>query len=100
MVLEASPGALTFSHDILLNIPLIVEWQTISFNREELLNDTLLRNNQRHINYNYFFGQHTLEYDQTVKGKLAIKTSSSFEMYMFMWMVLSWYNCWLVWLNG
>ncbi len=43
-VLKASPGALAFSHDMLLNIPLIAGWQTITCNRETLINDELLKN--------------------------------------------------------
>ncbi len=45
-VLKASPGALTFSLDMLLNVPLIADWQTITRNREALVNNTLLKNNQ------------------------------------------------------
>ncbi len=79
-VLKASPGALTFSHHMLINVLLIVEWQTITCNREALVNNALLKNNQRCIYYDYYVGQHALQYDNTIKGKLAIKTSGPFEI--------------------
>ncbi len=76
MVLKASQGALAFSHDMLLNIPLILKWKTVTCIREALMNDTFLKSNQWSINYDYFVGQ----YDQTTKMKLAIKTSGHFEI--------------------
>ncbi len=71
-VLKASPGALAFSQDMLLNVPLIADWQTITRNRETLVNDALLKNNQRRINYDYYIGQRVLKYDNTIKGKLTV----------------------------
>ncbi len=79
-VLKASPGALAFSCDMLLDVPLIVEWQTITRNREAIVNNALLKNNQWHINYDYYIGQHVLKYDNTIKEKLAVKTSGPFEI--------------------
>ncbi len=80
IVLKASPGALAFSRDMLLNVPLIEDWQAITCNREALVNDALLKNNQQHINYDYQIRQQVLKYDNTIKGKLAIKTSGPFEI--------------------
>ncbi len=79
-VLMASPGALAFSRDMLLNVPLIADWQTITRNREALVNDALLKNNQRRINYDHYIGQQVLKYDNTIKGKLTVKTSGPFEI--------------------
>ncbi len=36
-------GAHAFSHDMLLNISLISEWKTIAHNKEELVNNNLLK---------------------------------------------------------
>ncbi len=44
-VLKASYGAPAFSCDTLLNIVLIVEWQTVTPNREALVDNTLLKSN-------------------------------------------------------
>ncbi len=79
-VLKTRPGALAFSWDMLLNVPLIAEWQTITRNRKALVNDANLKNNQWCINYDYYIGQHVLKYDNTIKGKLAVKTSGPFEI--------------------
>ncbi len=68
------------SRDMLLNVPLIADWQVITRNREALVNDALLKNNQQCINYDYYIGQHVLKYDNTIKGKLAVKTSGQFEI--------------------
>ncbi len=79
-ILKASPGAIAFSQDMLLNVPIIAEWQTISDNREDLVNNALIKTNQCCINYDYFVGQHVLKYDHTIKGKLAIKASGPFTI--------------------
>ncbi len=79
-VLKASPGALAFSQNMLLNVPLIADWQAITRNREALVNDMLLKNNQQRINYDYYIGQRVLKYDNTIKGKLTVKTSGLFEI--------------------
>ncbi len=79
-VLKASLGALAFPCHMLLNIPLIANWQTITHNREALVNDALLKNNQRCINYDYYIGQQVLKYDNTIKGNLSVKTSGLFEI--------------------
>ncbi len=50
----------------------------ITRNREALVNDALLKNNQRHINYDYYVRQQVLKYDNTIKGKLTVKTSGPF----------------------
>ncbi len=71
--LKASPGALAFSQDMLLNVPLIAEWQTISPNREALVNKALIKSNQDRINYDYSVGQCVLKYDYTVKENLQSK---------------------------
>ncbi len=80
MKLKESPGALAFSCDMLLNVPLIADWQIITLNREALVNKALLKNNQQLINYDYYVRQHVLKYDNTIKDKLAIKTSGPFEI--------------------
>ncbi len=45
-VLKASLGALAFSCNMLLDIPLIVDWQTNPYNREGQVNNVLLEDNQ------------------------------------------------------
>ncbi len=46
MLLNASPGALVYSCNMLLDYSLITEWGTITYNREALVYDALLKSNQ------------------------------------------------------
>jgi hypothetical protein len=46
--LGSSPGSLTFNRDMFLNIPLIAEWHTINQRQEHLINENLIRENQKH----------------------------------------------------
>ncbi len=78
--LKASRGILAFSQDMLLNVSFIAKWQIIPHNRKALVNNALIKTNRCHINYVYSVGQHVLKYDHTVKGKLAVKTSSPFTI--------------------
>jgi hypothetical protein len=39
--LNTMPGALTFSCDMFLNVPLIADWQTIARHRKQYVNDNL-----------------------------------------------------------
>ncbi len=80
MALKASLEAKKISCDMILNVPLIADFQTITCNREVLVNDALLKSNQQYINKDYFVGQSVLKYDNTFKGKLTAKTSNPFEI--------------------
>ena len=42
-------GALAFSRDMFLNVPLVADWQTIAQNREQFINENLRRVNARRI---------------------------------------------------
>ncbi|KAL7448398.1 hypothetical protein ACHAXS_000150, partial [Conticribra weissflogii] len=45
--LQATPGGLTFSQDMFLNIPLLADWQAILAQREQMVNDALLHANKK-----------------------------------------------------
>ncbi len=49
--LGSSPGSLTFNRDMFLNIPLIADWHTISQRQEHLINENLIRENQKRCKY-------------------------------------------------
>ncbi len=68
---------------MLLIFSLVAEWQIITCYREALVNQAILKSNQQHINYIYFVGEQVLKYDQTIKGKLAVKISCLFEIMHF-----------------
>ena len=48
--LGSSPGNLIFNRDMFLNIPLIADWHAIQ-KREHLVNENLIRENNRHQRY-------------------------------------------------
>ena len=78
--LKANPGGLAFSGDMLLNVPLIADWQEIHKHREQLVNKALHKSNKKMINYDCFIVQKVLKYDKSLTGKLASKTSGPFEI--------------------
>jgi hypothetical protein len=60
-VLGGSPGALTFARDMFVNIPLIADWQLITSNREQFVNEQLRRANAKRRRYDYVVGQRVLK---------------------------------------
>jgi hypothetical protein len=48
-----SPGSLTYNRDIFLNIPLIPDWHAITQRQEHLINENLMRENQKRHRYDY-----------------------------------------------
>ncbi len=80
VVLKAFLIAHAFSCNMLLNVPLILEWQTFTHKWESLVNEAQVNSNQQWIFYDYFIGWILMKYDNTTKGKLAIKTSGHFDI--------------------
>ena len=78
--LKATPEGLAFSHDMLLNVPLIADWKAIQKHREQLVNKALLKSNKKIINYDYHIGQKILKYDNSIAGKLESKKTGPFEI--------------------
>ncbi len=78
--LQATPGELAFSQDMFLNIPLLADWQAILAQREQSVNDALLRANKKRINFDYQIVQKNLKYDKTLYGKLKPKTTGPFDI--------------------
>ena len=78
--LKAMSGRLAFSPDMLLNVPLIADWQEIQEHREQLVNKALLKSNQKRINYDYSVGQKILKYNNSIVGKLESKTTEPIEI--------------------
>ena len=78
--LKATPGGLAFSCDMLLNVPLIADWKAVQKHREQLVNKALLKSNQKRIKYDYHVGQKILKYNNSIVGKLELKTTGPFEI--------------------
>ena len=77
--LGSTPGALAFSRDMFLNIPLIANWQAIVARQEQHVNDNLLRANRKRCHHDYAPGQQVLKevHDPT---KLGVRTSGPFTI--------------------
>jgi hypothetical protein len=59
--LGSSPGSLTFNRDMFLNNFLITDWHTITQRQEHLINEHLIRENQKRHQYNYTPQQRVLK---------------------------------------
>jgi len=57
----SSPGNLVFNRDMFLNIPLIADWHAITLKREHLINENLMRENQKRRRYDYIPQQRVLK---------------------------------------
>jgi hypothetical protein len=77
--LGSTPGALAFSRDMFLNIPLIADWKAITARREQHVNDNLRRANKKRRQYDYASGQKVLKkvHDPT---KLGVRTSGPYTI--------------------
>ena len=60
-MLGSTPGALAFSRDMFLNIPLIADWKAITARREQHVNDNLRSANKKQRQYDYASGQKVLK---------------------------------------
>jgi hypothetical protein len=59
--LGSMPGALAFSCDMFLNVPLIADWHTIAQHHEQYVNDNLRHANRKQHQYDYVLGQKVLK---------------------------------------
>ncbi len=65
--LGSSHWSLTFNRDMFFNIPLIADWHIVTHGRERLINEDLMRENQKHCRYSYVPQQRVLK----KKGKIG-----------------------------
>ena len=77
--LGSSPGALVFSRDMFLNVPLSSDWHAITQKREHLINYRLMRQNAQRRTYDYAPNQMVLKkvHDPT---KLGIRTTGPYKI--------------------
>ena len=73
------PGALAFSRDMFLNVPLIADWQTIARHREQYVNDNLRRANRKRRQYDYAPGQKVLKKVHN-PTKLGVRTTGPYTI--------------------
>ena len=77
--LGSTPGALAFSRDMFLNIPLIADWQSIVKHRQQHVDDNLRRANKKRRHHDYVSGQKVLKkvHDPT---KLGVRTTGPYTI--------------------
>ena len=77
--LGSTPGALAFSRDMFLNIPLVADSQTIARHCKQHINNNLCRANLKQHSYDYALGQKVPE---KVHGptKLGVRTSGPYTI--------------------
>jgi len=49
----SNPGNLVFNRDMFLNTPLIADWHAITLKRKHLINENLMKENQKRRRYDY-----------------------------------------------
>ena len=57
----SSPGNLAYNRDMFLNIPLITDWHAVMLKRGHLINENLMRENQKRRRYDYIPQQKVLK---------------------------------------
>jgi hypothetical protein len=77
--LGSAPGALAFSRDMFLNVPLIADWQAIARVREHHVNENLRRANRKRCHYDYAPGQQVLKKVHN-PSKLGVRTEGPYTI--------------------
>jgi hypothetical protein len=77
--LGSTPGALAFSRDMFLNVPLIADWHTIAQSCEQYVNDNLHRANRKRLQYDYAPGQKVLKKVHDL-AKLGVRTTGPYNI--------------------
>ena len=77
--LGITPGALTFSRYMFLNVPLVADWQKISCKREHHVNANLCKANAKRRYFDYAEGQQVLKKVHN-PTELGVKGSSPYPI--------------------
>ena len=59
--LRASPGSLAFGRDMILDIPMLADWNFIKNHRQQLLDKRLIAANRKRFSYDYNVGDEVLK---------------------------------------
>ncbi len=82
--LKASAEALAIIQDMLLQIPFIAKWQTISCNREALVNNALIKTNQQLSIMITLLDNVSSNMIQLLKENLLLKPPAPSQLYVSM----------------
>ena len=77
--LGSTPGALAFSRDMFLNVPLIADWQAITRTREQGVEENLRRANAKRRSWDYARDQQVLKLVHK-PTKLGVRTTGPFTI--------------------
>jgi len=58
---KASPGSLAFGRDMILDIPIIADWELIQRNRQQLIDQRLIDANRKRFSHDYHIGDQVLK---------------------------------------
>ena len=58
---KASPGFLAFGQDMILDIPVIADWEFIQKNRQQLIYQHLIDTNRKRFSHDYHIGDQVLK---------------------------------------
>jgi len=59
--INATPGSLAFGRDMILDLPLIADWNIIQENRQQLIDKRLIEANRKRFAYDYSIGDKVLK---------------------------------------
>ena len=59
--IKTTPGGLAFGHDMIMALPLIADLQLIRSHRQQLIDQRLIKANQKRFSYDYRVGQQVLK---------------------------------------
>ena len=77
--LGSMPGALAFSRDMFLNVPLIADWHDITRCHEQYVNDNLCHANRKQHQYDFAPGQKVLKKVHH-PTKLGVRTTGPYNI--------------------
>jgi len=77
--LGSSPGALVYSRDMFLDVPLVADWHLIKQRRQQLVNDDLRRKNAKRRKFDYAQGQRVLK-KRHKPNKLGLRTEGPYQI--------------------
>ena len=79
MPLQATSGSIVFNRDMLLNVPVLADWQMLQTRRSQLVNAALLKMNAKRRSYDYVVNQQVLK-DVHKPPKLGVKRTGPYRV--------------------
>jgi transposase InsO family protein len=77
--LQASPGSLVFGRDMILDIPVIADWEFIREHRQQLIDQRLIAANRKRFAYDYHIGDEVLKLEYK-PNKLSTRAKGPYRI--------------------